>query len=656
MFGFRNLSIRVKIVIFLVFIFVLIIAENFILNSFVKGFLLHEKQKQLISLVDTTYSIAESYYNKTKEGKLTEDEAKKLALESISQLRYEKSGYYWITDYDVKMVMHPIKPSLDGKDLSTYKDKKGKTFFLEYTNMVKEKGEWFERYWWPKPGKEGSYLKLSYLKGFPQWQWIIGTGFYIDDIEVNLRKIIETTVIYLVIFLLIFIIIAFTLNKLIFFPIKKLSEYMKDISSGEANLTQKLPVFSKDEIGELARYFNMFLDKLGEIIVNAKDISLQVSSVAEETSTSLAQVSDASQSLASTSQETSATVEEITSSIEEVANNAQDITNSSEELANSSQRVEEDANKVGDTAKIVSENSEKVKDAMEELEKSIEETIFSIEKSKEMAQDAASFSQEGQSAIDDTVTGMKNINQKVEDLVSVVDRLGKSSEEIGKIIDVISDIADQTNLLALNAAIEAARAGEHGRGFAVVADEVRKLAERSQQAAGEIGNLIRGIQQEVQNAVVSADEGKQKVEKGMELAKHAGDTFSKINESIRAITEMIETISQNSEREKEGGRIAREFTEKSLDSIEEIATLINQEVQEIIDMGRKVEEVTQRVAYISAATEEQAAAAREMRNAVETIAQAAEQSAAAIAETTRASDALAKEAEKLASVVSGFKI
>ena len=557
---------------------------------------------------------------------------------ALLSIRIGKNGFPFVINDEGDIIIHPYKSGKNVKDVELFKKiKSAKEGFIFY--------------------KDNGLSKYMYYKYYPQYKWYIGFTASPGDIFGNaVGAIMNITLLAALIFIVLGFIASFFIGKSISNPINKVVGMLKEISEGEADLTQRLPEDAKDETGELAKYFNKFLEKLREIIISFKDVALQVSSVSAEMDQTLDKITDSASSLASTSQETSATVQEITSSIEEVANNAQDIATSSEELARSAEKVVNDTKKIGEKADVVSQNSEKVGESIERLRNSIDEAVSSVEAAKIGAEETKSSSDEGRMAIDASIKGMQRISERVDDLANIVNKLGKSGEEIGKIIDVISDIADQTNLLALNAAIEAARAGDAGRGFAVVAEEVRKLAERSQEAAGEIGELIRGIQAEVQNAVKSSEEGKREVENGMNLAKKAGDTFEKINNSILNITDIIEKIYSGMEKEKEDGVIAEELTHKSIQSINEITNLIKESVDEVVGMGNEVEEVTQRVAYISAATEEQAAAAKEMRKAVETIAMAAEESASAIAEASQASSSLAEYAEKLAVLVKRFKV
>ncbi len=442
-------------------------------------------------------------------------------------------------------------------------------------------------------------------------------------------------------------------------PINKIVNFMKELSEemkeGKGDLTREIPKIS-GELGTLAEGINVFIETVKDMVTSVNHVSNELSEAANGILNSVSGISDSAQSLASTAQESSATVEEINASIDEIANNSQDIANVSEEVAHNAEKLADDTKKMGEHSKAVMNNSQNVHKAVAELHETIKKTVKLIEKSREITEDTKELSLRGQKAIENSVSGMEKINQQVSHLVGIVDKLGKSSEEIGKIIEVISDIADQTNLLALNAAIEAARAGEHGRGFAVVADEVRELAERSQQAAGEIGNLIRGVQQEVESAVVATNEGMKEVEKGVDLVKEAGLIFDKINSGIENISSLVEDISNNSQKEKEKGELAADYMEESIGSIENIITLIEDNVSNIVDMSQKVQDVNEKVSYISASTEEQAAGTKEMRKAVEIVSEVAQENAASLEELQSAAQVMKENARMLWEKIEGYII
>ena len=276
-------------------------------------------------------------------------------------------------------------------------------------------------------------------------------------------------------------------------PLAGMRDVLKDLVEGEGDLNKRVPVFGRDEIGEMAGWFNVFMDKLHGTISKVAHVTDRVAAAGAQLSATVEEMSRGSESLTGRSVQTSSSVEEMNATVNEVAQNSS--------------------------------------------------------KAAHMAQDTVATAEGSRNVVEETVTGMSRIADSVRHSAGLIETLGKSSDQIGEIVRVIQDIADQTNLLALNAAIEAARAGEQGRGFAVVADEVRKLAERTTKATKEIGDMIRQIQHDTKGAVQSMQEGTEKVTGGVTLVNKMGDALATIVQRVNETAEMIRQIAVASEEQ-----------------------------------------------------------------------------------------------------------
>jgi len=500
--------------------------------------LLESRGHQTQVLVETTYSLLESYYQRSQSAELTEQEARTRALTAISKLRYDSSNYFWLNDYQAKMIMHPIKPALDGKDLANFTDPSGKKIFTEMVQMVKSNGEGFVPYQWPKPGAEKAVDKISFVKGFKPWQLIIGSGVYIDDVNAAFNKIAFTIAVVTLLILIPLVIIASLIARSISSPINATTKAMNNISEGEGDLTQRLRTEGNDEVASLVLAFNTFIEKIQISIIDVNQANM--------------------------------------------------------ELSLASQQLDQFALSGKQDMEKQSEETYQVATAVTEMSSTVQEIARSAEQAADAVKGANDQAVAGLDVMGQTTRGITELAHEVESAADVINQLETESQSIGTVLDVIRGIAEQTNLLALNAAIEAARAGEQGRGFAVVADEVRTLASRTQQSTEEINEMIARLQKGTSDAVKVMNEGSEKASSTVELAATSANALEKIVDSVGTISEMNIQIATAAE---EQSSVAQEIDQsivrisKLSEESRENSNRVSNSTSDLNNLGNKLNQI-----------------------------------------------------------------
>jgi len=502
------------------------------------------------------------------------DKTSKIAIirKALSDIRFEndKSGYYFVFEGTIT-IAHAAKPSLHGKDLDSLKDKNGVHMIRELSKIA-SKGGGFVEYIWAKP-KAGDQPKLSYATLIPGTNYAIGTGVYIDNIEREeqlisgeIDELIQKSTMLIIVGLTI-VLLGIVLPLSIFVvrsitrPIAEATNAAETIAEGDYAV--ELDVQGQDEAALLQSSLNSMAATLRD---NIEKITIKTQEAEEKARAAELAMPDADKARADGEVATKKGIRQAAERIQAVVNK---VSAASEQIASQAQIIDE-----GTT--VQRDRVQGTATAMEEMNATVLEVARNASEASTMGGEAKDQAVEGAEIVSHSVDAMNTTYDAAESLKEGMNRLGQQADDIGLVMNVITDIADQTNLLALNAAIEAARAGEAGRGFAVVADEVRKLAEKTMQATKEVGDSISAVQNVAQQNITGMEKALSDLSTAVDLSNKSGDVLKDIVQGAEDSAIQIQSIATAAEEQS----AASEEINQAIDEINSITMETSQGVSE----------------------------------------------------------------------------